>query len=380
MGTRNRFIVVIAFLVLVLGGLFGWRIYQITQLQAQFSQPQPPTPVAATEAVVVSWVPAVSSVGSLRAINGVQIANEVPGVVEKILFESGQWVEQGQTLVELDAATDEAALTTLRADAQLANSEFERVADLIRKNAVSQAVFDAAQANMEAATARVNQQEAQLAKKTLRAPFDGVLGLRLVDLGEYLPAGSSAVEINMLDPIYVEYTIAEKELGHMAVGDQVELFIAATPDERFTGTVSAINSSVNPETRTVNVRATIPNSENRLKPGMFASVRTLRRKARELVAVPRTAISYNTYGNFVFALVENDQGGLVTERRSVTTGETNNGMVEIVEGLQPGEAVVKTGLLRLRADQPVQIQSEQEQEQEQDQAAQSGENGDEGAR
>ncbi len=375
MGTRNRFFVVIAFLVLVLGGLFGWRIYQLTQLKAQFSQPQPPTPVAATEAVRVSWVPAVSSVGSLRAINGVEIANEVPGVVEKILFESGQWVEQGQALVELDAATDEAALTTLRADAQLANSEFERVADLIQKRAVSQAQFDAAKANMEAATARVNQQEAQLAKKTLRAPFDGVLGLRLVDLGQYLPVGSAAVEINMLDPIYVEYTVAEKELGRMAVGDQVELFVAATPEMQFSGTVSAINTSVNPETRTVNVRATVANPDKLLKPGMFASVRTLRREARELVAIPRTAISFNTYGNFVFALVEDDKSGLITERRSVITGETNNGMVEIVEGLQPGEAVVETGLLRLRAGQPVQIQTEEERQE----AIQGGDNGDEGA-
>jgi len=376
MGTRNRFFLVIVFLVLVLGGLFGWRIYQITQLKAQFSQPQPPIPVAATKAVRESWVPAVSSVGSLRAINGVEIANEVPGVVEKILFESGQWVEQGQALVELDAATDEAALTTLRADAQLANSEFERVADLIQKRAVSQAQFDAAKANMEAATARVNQQEAQLAKKTLRAPFDGVLGLRLVDLGQYLPVGSAAVEINMLDPIYVEYTIAEKELGRMAVGDQVELFIAATPEMQFSGTVSAINTSVNLETRTVNVRATIANPDKLLKPGMFASVRTLRREARELVAIPRTAISYNTYGNFVFALVEDDKGGLITERRSVITGETNNGMVEIVEGLQAGETVVETGLLRLRAGQSVQIQTEQERQE----AIQGGDNGDEGAR
>jgi membrane fusion protein (multidrug efflux system) len=355
MSTPKRFLVVVIILLIVLGALFGWRFFQISQMAAMFSQPQPPTPVAATEAETVSWVPAITSVGSLRAINGVRIANEVPGVVEQILFESGQRVEQGQTLVRIDAATDEAALNTLRAEARLAETEFQRVSELIKKRAVSQAEFDAAQAQREAAAARVKQQEAQLAKKVLRAPFAGIVGLRQVDLGEYLTAGSPVVEINMLDPIFVEYTVGEKELPLVAVGYQVELFIAAAPEETFTGTVSAINSSVNVETRTVRVRATLANPEHRLKPGMFATVRTLQPSPRELVAVPRTAISYNTYGDFVFVLKENDEGQLVTERRSVTTGDARNGMVEIKSGLRAGEQVVKTGLLRLRAGEPVAV-------------------------
>ncbi len=374
MSTRKRFLIVIVFLVLVLGSLFGWRIFQLTQMAAMFSQPQPPTPIAATEAVTLSWTPTVSSVGSLRAVNGVEVANEVPGVVEEILFESGQWVEQGQVLVRLDAATDEAALTTLRADAQLADSEFTRVADLIQKRAVSQAEFDAAKAHMDAAAARVNEQAAQLSKKTLKAPFAGILGLRQVDLGEYLPVGSAAVEINMLDPIYVEYTIAEKELDNIDVGYQVELEIAAAPEQTFTGVISAINSSVNPETRTVRVRATVQNPNKQLKPGMFATVRTLQPEERSLTAVPRTAISFNTYGDFVFVLTESDQGALQVERRSVTTGETQDGMVEIVDGLAAGEPVVKTGLLRLRAGQQVEIQADGEQ------AAEPAANEDKGAR
>lgn len=358
MSTRKRFLLVAVALVVVLGGLFGWRIYQISQLQAMFSQPQPPTEVTATKAETTHWVPALPAVGSLRAVNGVEIANEVPGVVEDILFESGERVEQGQVLLKLDAATDEAALATLRANAQLTQTEFQRVSELLNKRAVSQAEFDAAQAQLKAAEARVNEQAAQLDKKNLRAPFTGVVGLRQVDLGEYLPAGSPVVEINMLDPIYVEYTVSERELARIDVGYAVELSVAAQPNHTFTGTVSAINSSVNAETRTVRVRATVANPERRLKPGMFANVRTLSPQDRELLVVPRTAISYNTYGNFVYVLTENDEGQLITERRSVTTGEVRDGMVEVTDGLKLGETIVKTGLLRLRAGQPVKIVSE----------------------
>ena len=360
MSTKKRFLIVGMALLVILAALFGWRIFQIMQMTAQFSQPQPPTPVAATEATIVEWTPALAAVGSLRAVNGVQIANEVPGVVEEVLFESGQKVEQGQLLVRLDAATDEAALNTLRADAQLAASEFRRISELLTKRAVSQAEFDAAKAHMESAAARVTEQAAQLEKKSLRSPFTGIVGLRQVDLGEYLPAGSPVVEINMLDPIYVEYTVSEKELAKIAVDHTVEMTVAAVPEQVFTGVVSAINTSVNPETRTVRVRATIANPDHTLKPGMFASVRTLSPNDRELVTVPQTAISYNTYGNFVYVLAKNDQGGLVTERRSVVTGEIRDGAVEIIDGLNNGEQLVKTGLLRLRAGQPVAVVPESE--------------------
>lgn len=360
MSTKKRFLIVGIALLVILAALFGWRIFQIMQMTAQFSQPQPPTPVAATEATTTRWVPALAAVGSLRAINGVQIANEVAGVVEEVLFESGQRVEQGQLLVRLDAATDEAALNTLRADAELAASEFRRISELLNKRAVSQAEFDAAKAHMEAAAARVNEQTAQLEKKSLRSPFTGTVGLRQVDLGQYLPAGSPVVEINMLDPIYVDYTVSEKELPKIGVAHAVEITVAAAPERVFTGAVSAINTSVNPETRTVRVRATVPNPDQLLKPGMFANVRTLSPDERELITVPQTAISYNTYGNFVYVLAKNEEGALVTERRSVVTGEVRDGDVEVVDGLSRGEQLVKTGLLRLRAGQPVAVVPENE--------------------
>ncbi|PAV24729.1 efflux transporter periplasmic adaptor subunit [Tamilnaduibacter salinus] len=358
MRTASRFVIVIVVLAVVLGGIFGYKMYQFGQMKEMLSQPQPPAVIEATSAKQLSWTPSLKSVGSVTAINGVQIANEVPGVASDVRFESGDRVEQGDILVRLDSEVDEAALRTRRAEARLARQEFERVEDLLPRKAVSQSQYDEAEANLAAAQARVKEAEAQLAKKTLRAPFNGTLGLRLVDQGEYLPTGSPVVEINMLDPIYVDYTVSEKELSNIDVGHAVNVTVAAVPNEVFDGEISAINSSVSPESRTVRVRATIDNPNRVLRPGMFATVQTLRPESRNVVTVPRTAISFNTYGDFVFVVTENENGELITERRSVETGEVRDGRVEVKTNLKAGERVVATGLLRLRAGQRVEIKSE----------------------
>ncbi|WP_404365244.1 efflux RND transporter periplasmic adaptor subunit [Marinobacter sp.] len=362
MRTASRFVIVIIFLGVVLGGIFGYKFYQFGQMQEQMSQPQPPAAISATRATTESWVPAIKAVGSLEAVNGIRVANEVAGVVETISFESGDSVKKGDILIRLDAEIEEAALRTRRAEAQLAEQEFKRASDLLPRRAVSQSRYDEAEANFDAARARVNEAEAQLNKKIIRAPFGGIVGLRMVDQGEYLPPGSSIVEINMLDPIYADYTLSEREISNLEIGYEVVLTVAALPDRTFTGKVSAINSSVNPETRTVRVRATLANPDKLLKPGMFATVQTRQPVPRQLVTLPRTAISYNTYGDFVFVVQENEEGKLVVKRRTVTTGETRNNRVAVVEGLEEGEQVVSKGLLRLRAGQRVEIQEEAENE------------------
>jgi len=296
------------------------------------------------------------------AINGIAAANEVPGVVETINFESGDTVSKGDILIRLDAAIDEAALRTRRAEAQLAAQEFERISDLLPKRAVSQSQYDEAKANYDAARARVNEAEAQLNKKVIRAPFDGTLGIRLIDQGEYIATGTSIVEINMLDPIYVDYTLSEKYLPDVAKEYPVTVTVAAVPGETFEGEVSAINTSVNAETRTVRIRATLDNEEGLLRPGMFATIQTGQPRENEVVTLPRTAISYNTYGNFVFVVKENDNGERVVERRTVTTGEVRDGRTAVTSGLETGETVVAKGLLRLRAGQRVEIQDESDKE------------------
>ncbi|MDY6797827.1 MAG: efflux RND transporter periplasmic adaptor subunit [Pseudomonadota bacterium] len=356
MKTASRFLIVIIFLGVVLGGIFGYKFMQFGQMKERLSQPQPPVIISATEARQEKWTPAIKAVGGTEAVNGIQVANELPGVVEEINFESGDMVRQGDVLIRLNSDIDQAAVRTRRAEAQLARQEFERVSDLLPKRAVSQSDYDKAKANYDAAQARVNEAKAQLSKKVIRAPFDGKLGLRMVDQGEYLATGTPIVEINMLDPIYVDYTLSEKELPRVDKGYKVIATVASVPDQTFSGKVSAINTSVNPETRTVRIRATLANSDNMLRPGMFATVQTLQPEDRERVTVPRTAISYNTYGDFVFVVAKNDKGELIVNRRTVETGETRNGRVAVLKGLEAGEQVVAKGLLRLRAGQRVTIQ------------------------
>lgn len=356
MRTATRFLIVIIFLGVVLGGIFGYKFFQFGQLKEQLSQPQPPAQISTTRAQGAQWTPAVKAVGSVEAINGIEVANEVPGVIETIGFESGDTVSKGDVLIRLDAAIDEAALRTRRAEAQLAEQEFKRVSDLLPKRAVSQSQFDEAKANVDAARARVNEAEAQLNKKVIRAPFDGTLGLRMVDQGEYIPTGTPIVEINMLDPIYVDYTLSEKDLPRVATGYDVSATVAAIPGKTFDGKVSAINTSVNPETRTVRIRATVSNPDNELRPGMFTTIQTKQPEDRDVVTVPQTAISYNTYGDFVFVVEENDEGELVVNRRTIQTGEVRDGRVAVEDGLEEGEEVVAKGLLRLRAGQRVEVQ------------------------
>jgi membrane fusion protein (multidrug efflux system) len=355
MGTFSRFVIAIVLLLVVIGGIFGYKFYQIDQMQAKFSQSRPATIVDATEVSTVSWQPSIQSIGDIRAINGVRIANELPGVVTEVLFESGKRVKKGDILIRLNSDIEQAALTTRRAELQFASKVFQHNADLIPKGAVSQIAFDKTKAAKDTAIARVQEAEARLGKKVLRAPFDGILGLRLADIGEYLFVGTPIVEINMLNPILVQYTLSEKELASVEIGDPVEVTVAATGSQVFKGEVTAINSSITSETRTVQLRAQLLNPQQDLKPGMFATIRTLAEGVRQVVAIPNTAMSFNTYGNFAYVLTENEQGQLVTERRSLETGATREGMTEVKKGLELGERIIASGLLRLRAGQPVQI-------------------------
>ncbi|MDS1311088.1 efflux RND transporter periplasmic adaptor subunit [Marinobacter xiaoshiensis] len=366
MRTASRFLIAIIFLGVVLGGIFGYKFYQFGQMGEMLSKPQPPAEIAATVARTESWTPSIKAVGSIKAVNGIEVANEMPGVIETINFESGDVVKQGDILIRLNTAIDEAAVRTRRAEAQLAEQEFKRISDLLPKRAVSQSQYDESKANFDAASARVNEAEAQLSKKIIRAPFNGTLGIRMVDQGEYIPTGTPIVEINMLDPIYVDFTLSEKNLQGVARGYSVVATVAAVPEQEFEGKVSAINTSVNPETRTVRVRATLSNPQKLLRPGMFATIQTLQPNDNEVVTVPRTAVSYNTYGDFVFVIEENDEGELTVNRRSVSTGQTRDTYVAILSGLEAGEKVVSKGLLRLRAGQKVKIQDEGQEKQPQE--------------
>ncbi|MDW5375517.1 efflux RND transporter periplasmic adaptor subunit [Halomonas sp. HP20-15] len=355
MKTAVRMIVVLALLAVILGGIFGWKFLQMQKMGEQMSQAQPPTPVDSVTLDAKAWRPEIKSVGSLRAINGVAVSNEVAGVVSEIAFESGQRVARGDILIKLEDSVDRAALAALEAQARLANETFRRYSDLLPRNAISQSQYDEAQANYQAARADVAQQQAQLDKKTIRAPFDGVVGLRQVDLGEYIAVGTPIVELNMLDPIYVDYSVAEKQLDQVQAGRQVQIHVAAFSERAFDGVIEAVAPTVDESSRTLDVRAKLSNAEHLLRPGMFADVRTLAPDTVSVPTLPRTALAFNTYGDYVFKIVENDQGQTIAQRAQVSIGQLRGDQVEIIEGLEPGDRVVATGQLRLRDGQPIQV-------------------------
>ena len=345
----NKFIIGIA--VLVLTGLAGCGSGK------PGGKGFPPAVVAATEVTQENWQPSLQSVGSLVATNGIDVSTEVDGIVSEILFTSGQPVEQGQILIKLDASVDNAALEALRAERRLGEVQFNRAKDLMKKRATSKSEYDEAEARFDAAKARVKQQEEVIKRKVIRAPFAGLAGIREVDLGQYFKAGNPIVGLQALDPIFVDYTLPERYITRIKPGQTVKLKLDAIPGKEFTGEVSAVNSGVDTGTRTLKIRATLSNSDNLLRPGMFAEVETVTDDARPVLTLPRTAISFNTYGNFVFVINKSEQGPPTVKRTAVETGEVREGRV-VINGLTAGTQVVRAGLVKLRDNMPVKVDNQ----------------------
>jgi membrane fusion protein (multidrug efflux system) len=351
----KRFTLLLILLFALFGSLFYLKSQQMVQMQQQMAAPRPPAVIATAEAVLESRQPTLRSVGSLVAVNGIDVSSEVAGIVNRILFQSGSRVKQGEPLIELDATVDKAELAALRADQHLANLEFKRIKDLLPKKVVTPSDYDQAQAKLQAAQARVEKQEAVVARKTIRAPFDGLLGIRKMDLGQYLNAGEAVVPLQELDPLYVDYTLPERYFGQLHIGQPLQVKLSMLPDERFSAEVIAIDAAIMEGTRSIKLRATLPNPEGRLRPGMFVEVHTLVGDLMQVVTVPQTAISYNSYGSAVMVVKADEKGQLTVQRRQVEPGAVQNGRVEIGSGLAAGEQVVRSGHNKLRPGQAVTI-------------------------
>ncbi|NIR32008.1 MAG: efflux RND transporter periplasmic adaptor subunit [Gammaproteobacteria bacterium] len=350
----KRLIIVLLLLGLVFGGIFGWKHHQAQQQAAQASAPPPPATIAATEVRTESWQPYLFAVGSLVATQGIHVTNEVAGQVEKIHFQSGQVVTEGEPLLQLDDSVDRAELAGLVAQRRLAEIRFKRITELLQKNVVPKADYDEAQANLDNASAQVASQRRRIEEKQIQAPFAGLLGIREVDIGEYLAAGARIVPLQALDPIYVDYSLPEQNFARLSAGQSVRLTVKAYPKRTFQGRIEAINPGIDPGTRSVRIRAVLDNPGHHLRPGMFAEVRTLLPERANVLTLPRTAITYAPYGDSVFVIEEAD-GDLVVQRRQVQTGEVREGRVEIVQGLEAGERVVAAGQVKLRNGQRVRI-------------------------
>ena len=350
----KRLILVVLLLVVIFGGIFGWKFYSGQQMAAMMSRPQPPVTVASAEVELQTWQPYLQAVGSVEAIQGVSVTTEVPGQVSEILFESGRKVEAGEIILLLDDSVDQADLDGLIAQQTLAKLQFERNRKLLKDRSVSRSDYDTSRAQLDGAQATVAAKRATISKKKIRAPFSGQLGIIQVDPGEYLSPGARIVPLQALDPVYVDYALPERHFGQVKVGQSVKVEVQAYPGNIFEGTVTAINPGIDPGTRSIRLRATLDNPDHLLRPGMFAEVRTVLPASTGILTLPRTAITYNPYGASVFIILEKE-GAQVVQRRRVKTGEVREGRVEILEGLQAGDDVVAAGQVKLRNDQRVTI-------------------------
>jgi len=348
----KRMVLVLLALGLVLGAMFGWKYYQAQKMAALASLPPPPATVAAADVQTESWQPYLAAVGSLVATQGILVTTEIAGKVSAIRFESGQQVEAGTLLLQLDDSVDQAELEGIVAERRLADLQSRRREELLESKTISRSDVDEARLRLANATAQLAAKQALIAKKRITAPFTGWLGIRQVDLGEYLQPGAAIVPLEALVPIYVDYALPERHLDQISVGQAVEIAVQAFPGEIFTGRISAVNPGIDPGTRSLRVRATLENPQARLRPGMFAEVNTVLPQRPAVLTLPQTAITYNPYGDAVFVIQEDESGARV-QRRQIETGGVRNGRIEIVQGLQAGERVVIAGQVKLRNDQAV---------------------------
>ncbi|MFA5056831.1 MAG: efflux RND transporter periplasmic adaptor subunit [Opitutaceae bacterium] len=350
----------IAAVILILGLIAGIKYSSVRKLiQARAAMKPPPVTVSAVQAAESPWQRRYHAVGNLAAAQGVTMSNELAGTVANIVFESGQHVKEGDLLVQLDISTDEAQLRGLEAQAALAKITLQRARELRAANSNAQADLDGAAAQYQEALASVDNQQAIIAKKTLRAPFSGLLGIRQVNRGQYLAAGTAIVALQALDPIYVNFSLPEQDFTHLKVGQTVHVTVEAYPGETFAGAINALDSKVDDATHNLEVQATVRNLEERLVPGMFASIDVVLPQQDQFITLPGTAIVYNPYGNAVYVIEKGrDAAGgetLIARQRFVQLGETRGDQVAIVKGVQAGEQVVTAGQLKLRNGAAVQI-------------------------
>ena len=364
---RRRMLImlgVVLLIVLLLGGYKAFSIYQQIQV---FSTPKPPVSVAVATAAEQPWQLRLPSVGTLKALQGVNLSLEVAGTVKDVQFESGQKVRAGQPLVQLDSAVESALLETAQADLGLAQLDYGRGSQLVGSQAISKGEFDRLSAQLQKNKATVNQLKASLAKKHIVAPFSGTIGIRQVDVGDYLASGTVIATLQDISSLYVDFYIPEHAVPKVALGQAVQVEVSAYTGEQFPGSVSAINPKVENSTRNVLVRATLANPNGKLLPGMFTSLDVLLPNPAPQIVVPEGAITYTLYGNSVYAVaekktdggeVEKDASGkpvLIAERRFVETGERRGGLVLVTKGLNAGEQGVSAGQLKLDNGTPIAI-------------------------
>ena len=351
-------VLAVAALVGLLGGIKG---LQIDRMIAHGKQAVPP-PEAVTTAVasLQSWESLLPAVGSLAAVQGVTVTAELPGKVVQIAFTPGSLVKAGDLLVKQDTSSEEAQLRSAEAAAALAKLNVERLGKLLAERTIAQSQFDTAEAGYKQAIAQADTIRASIAKKTIRAPFAGRLGIRLVNLGQVINEGEAIVSLQSLDPIYVNFSLPQQQLPSIKPGLAVRVTTDALPGEVVQGRITAINPQVDAATRNIRIQATVANAEERLRPGMYVSVAVVLPGREQVLAVPATAVLYAPYSDSVFIvedLPDPDPGRpvKVVRQQLAQLGEKHGDFVAVRSGLKEGDTVVSTGVFKLRNGQTVTV-------------------------
>lgn len=357
----KRMLIMFVVVGLVLGGVFGFITFK-NRMTKQFmtSQGQPVQTVSTTTASAMEWIPRRQAIGSLRAVQGTELSAEVAGMVTDIYFQQGENVEKGAPLLKLRSDSDIAKLKSLNATAELARITYHRDEAQFNVNAISKQTLDSDKANLDIAIANVAEQQALVDKKLIRAPFSGQLGVRNVDLGQYLDAGTAIGTLQALDPIFADFFLPQQALATLKPGQTVTVKTDTYPEQDFKGDISVINPKVDLTTRNVQVRATLKNPEHRLRPGMYVTINIATGAPQQLITLPRTAISFNPFGSTVYRVEDdgkNDKGEpkLIAKQAFVTTGEMRGDQIAIIDGLKEGDKVVTSGQIKLRNGTPVRV-------------------------
>jgi membrane fusion protein (multidrug efflux system) len=355
----KRMVLMLGVVALIIAALGFVKYRQIQSAIAHAAFTPPPEAVTTMLAQEAKWPSTLGAIGTVAAVRGVTVAADLPGTVDRITFESGKWVTQGDVLVELDTRQERAQLAAIEAQRDLASVNYKRMDALAREGIISRADYDTAAASQKQTQAQVGEIKATIERKTIRAPFSGILGIRQVNLGQYLSAGDPIVPLQSLNPIYVNFGVPQQDAPKVRIGRAVRITARELTGTAFTGRVTAIDSVVDPTTRNIQVQATLANADTKLRPGMFVQSDLVLGADQTVVAIPASGISYAPYGDSVFVVttLKDDKGKPYrgVRQQFVKIGGSRGDQIAVLSGVKPGDEVVTSGVFKLRNGAAVQV-------------------------
>ncbi|HAS6350146.1 TPA: efflux RND transporter periplasmic adaptor subunit [Vibrio vulnificus] len=341
--------------ILLFGSVIGFNLFKQKKIaEYMANRPEPEFPVTVTEVKPVDWVPVIEAIGFIEPNQGVTIANETSGVIKQIRFESGTQVKEGQPLVLLDSDVEKANLKSSEAKLPAAEAKYKRYQGLFKKGSISKEAYDEAGANYYSLKADIESLKASIARREIKAPFSGVIGIRNVYLGQYLQAGSDIVRLEDTSVMRLRFTVPQNDISRINLGQEVDIFVDAYPQNPFKGSITAIEPAVNIQSGLIQIQADIPNSDGKLRSGMFARANIILPKLEDQVTLPQTAITFTLYGDNVYILTEVD-GVQRVKQHVVKVGERTGNIAHILDGVKVGDQVVTSGQVRLSNDAKVRV-------------------------